>query len=74
MVGFDDWDAMALIGQSRVLSTALPRNKNFPHRRSCNELQSNLIMINHYVAFYHKIPNTNFMSIVKMKSMYVYGS
>ncbi len=27
----DDWDAMALIGQSRVLSTALPRNKNFPH-------------------------------------------
>ena len=43
-------------------------------RRSCNELQSNLIMINHYVAFYHKIPNKNFMSIVKMKSMYVYGS
>ena len=42
--------------------------------RSCNELQSNLIMINHYVAFYHKIPNKNFMSIVKMKSMYVYGS
>jgi hypothetical protein len=42
--------------------------------RSCNELQSNLIMINHYVAFYHKIPNKNFMSIVKMKYMYVYGS
>ena len=31
-------------------------------------------MINHYVAFYHKIPNKNFISIVKMKSMYVYGS
>ncbi len=45
-----------------------------PNRRSCNELQSNLIMINHYVALYHKIPNKNFMSIVKMKSMYVYGS
>jgi hypothetical protein len=44
------------------------------NRRSCNELQSNLIMINHYIAFYHKIPNKNFMSIVKMKSMYVYGS
>ena len=42
--------------------------------RSCNELQSNLVMINHYVAFYHKIPNQNFMSIVKMKSMYVYRS
>ena len=43
-------------------------------RRSCNELQSNLVMINHYVAFYHKILNKNFMSIVKMKYMYVYGS
>jgi len=41
---------------------------------SCNELQSNLIMINHYDAFYHKIPNKNVMSIVKMKSMYVYRS
>ena len=28
--------------------------------RSCNELQSNLIMINHYVVFYHKkIQNHN---------------
>ncbi len=42
--------------------------------RSCNELQSNLIMINHYVAFYHKIPNKNLMSIVNMNYMYVYGS
>jgi hypothetical protein len=40
-------------------------------RRSCYELQSNLIMINNYVAFDHKIPNKNFMSNVKMKSMYV---
>ena len=31
-------------------------------------------MINHYVAFYHKIPNKNVMSFVKMKYMYVYGS
>ncbi len=44
------------------------------YRCSCNELQSNLIMINHYVAFYHKISNKNFMSIVKMKYTYVYGS
>ena len=28
--GFADCDAMALIGQSSVLLTALPRNKNFP--------------------------------------------
>jgi len=32
------------------------------NRCSCNELQSNLITINHYVAFYHKI--WNFMSTV----------
>ncbi len=43
-------------------------------RRSCYELQSNLIMINNCVAFDHKIPNKKFMSNVKMKSMYVYGS
>ena len=32
--------------------------------RSCYELQTNLVMIYHYVAFYHKIPNKNFMSTV----------
>ncbi len=31
-------------------------------------------MINNYVAFDQKNPNKNFMSDVKMKSMYVYGS
>jgi hypothetical protein len=31
-------------------------------------------MINNYVAFDNKIPNKNFMSNVKMKSMYKYGS
>jgi hypothetical protein len=30
-VGFADCDAMALIGHRRVLSTARPRNRNFPH-------------------------------------------
>jgi hypothetical protein len=40
--------------------------------RSCNELQANLIMIQHYVELYHKIPNQNFMSIVKLKYIYVY--
>ena len=30
-VGLDDWSTMALIRQSRVLSTALLRNKNLPH-------------------------------------------
>ncbi len=30
-VGLDDCKAMTLIGQRRVLSTALPRNKNLPH-------------------------------------------
>ena len=43
-------------------------------RRSCYELQSNLIMINNCVAFDHKIPNKNLMSIVNMNYMYVYGS
>ena len=31
LVGLTDWDAMALIGHISVLSTALPRNKKFPH-------------------------------------------
>ena len=30
-VGFADCDAMALIEHKRVLSTARPRNRNFPH-------------------------------------------
>ena len=30
-VGLDDCDAMALIGHNNVLSTALPRKRNFPH-------------------------------------------
>jgi hypothetical protein len=37
-VGLDDCDAMALIGQRRVLSTALPRNKNLPHTCWMNHL------------------------------------
>ncbi len=37
-VGLDDWDDMALIGQRRVLSTALPRNKNLPHTCWMNQL------------------------------------
>jgi hypothetical protein len=43
--------------------------------RSCNELQANLVMIeHHYVAFNHKIPNQNNMSIVKLKSICVWIS
>jgi hypothetical protein len=34
----DDCDAMALIGQRRVLSTALPSNKNLPHTCWMNHL------------------------------------
>ena len=30
-VGCADWEAMALMGQRRVESTARPRNRNFPH-------------------------------------------
>ncbi len=37
-VGLDDCNAMALIGKSRVLSTALPRNKNLPHTSWMNHL------------------------------------
>ncbi len=37
-VGLDDFEAMALIGQRRVLSTALPRNKNLPHTCQMNRL------------------------------------
>jgi hypothetical protein len=37
-VGLDDCNTMALIGQRRVLSTALPRNKNLPHTCWMNRL------------------------------------
>ncbi len=37
-VGLDDCNAMALIGQRRVLYTALPRNKNLPHTCWMNRL------------------------------------
>ncbi len=37
-VGLGDCDAMALIEQRRVLSTALPRNKNLPHTCWINRL------------------------------------
>ena len=30
-VGFANCDAMALMGQSNVLLTAQPKNRNFPH-------------------------------------------
>jgi hypothetical protein len=53
MVGLDDFDAMALIGQSRVLSTALPRNKNLPHTCWMNRLAllSNSGAFNSCVAY-----------------------
>ncbi len=38
VVGLDDCNAMALIGQRRVLSTALPKNRNFPHTCWMNRL------------------------------------
>ncbi len=37
-VGLDDCNAMALIGQRMVLSTALPRNKNLLHTCWMNHL------------------------------------
>ncbi len=37
-VGLDDCDAMALVGQRKVLSTALPRNKNLSHTCWMNHL------------------------------------
>ncbi len=37
-VGLDDCNVMVLIGQRRVLSTALPRNKNLPHTCWMNRL------------------------------------
>jgi hypothetical protein len=52
-VGLDDWDAMALIEQRRVLSTALPRNKNLPHTWWMNHLalSSNRGAFNSCVAY-----------------------
>ncbi len=35
-MGADDWDAIALIGHSSVLSAALPRNRNLPHTTAMN--------------------------------------
>ncbi len=42
-VGLDDCDAVTLIMQRRVLSTALSRNKNLPHTcwMNCLALLSN---------------------------------
>ncbi len=37
-VSLDGCDPMALIGQRRVLSTALPRSKNLPHTCWMNQL------------------------------------
>eukprot|EP00956_Cyclotella_meneghiniana_P032357 scaffold88507_cov102-Cyclotella_meneghiniana.AAC.1 len=38
LLALADWDAMALIGAKRVLSTARPRNRNFPHTCCTNFL------------------------------------
>jgi hypothetical protein len=59
---------------STIQESASPNTKCIIIRRSCYELQSNLRMINHCVAFHHTIPNKNLMSIVNMNYMYVYGS
>ncbi len=37
-VGLDECKAMVLIGQRRLLSTALPTNKNLPHTCWMNRL------------------------------------
>ncbi len=52
-VGLDDWDAMALIGQRRVLSTALPSNKNLPHTcwMKCLDLLTNSGAFNSRLAY-----------------------
>jgi hypothetical protein len=52
-VGLDDCDAMALIGQRRVLSTALPRNKKLPHTCWMNQLalSSNRGAFDSFVAY-----------------------
>ncbi len=52
-VGLDDCDAMALIGQRRVLSTALLKNKNLPHTCWMNHLAllSNSGVSNSCVAY-----------------------
>ncbi len=52
-VGLDDCDAMALIRQRMVLSTALPRNKNLSHTCWMNHLASlsNSGAFDSYVAY-----------------------
>ncbi len=57
-VGLDDCDAMALIGQRRVLSTALPRNKNLPHAywMNCLALSSNSGVSDSCVAYCFIVP------------------
>ncbi len=53
LVGLDDCDAMALIGQRMVLSTALPRYKNLPHTccMKCLALSSNSGAFDSCVAY-----------------------
>ncbi len=54
----DDYNAMALIGQRRVLSTALLRNKNFPHTCWMNRLalSSNSRVSDSCVAYCFFVP------------------
>ena len=52
-IGLEDWDAMAPIGQRRVLSTALPRNKNLLQtcRMNCLALLSSRGAFDSCVAY-----------------------
>ncbi len=52
-VGLGDCDAMVLIGQRRVLSTALQRNQNLPHTcwMNCLALSSNSVAFNSCVVY-----------------------
>ncbi len=57
-LGLDDCDAMALIGQRRVLSTALPKNKNLPHtcwikRLALSSKNGAFDSCMHIVSLYH---------------------
>jgi hypothetical protein len=61
--------------QRKTPAQSMSTISSFMIGRSCNELQANLVMIeHHYVAFNHKIPNQNNMSIVKLKSICVWIS
>ena len=44
-MGADDWDAIALIGHSSVLSAALPRNRNLPHTCCMNIFVFKLLVV-----------------------------